>query len=138
MVLQTQRGKIDNVGFQYTRANNELAQCQFELQRNSQLAMSKERELQNAHRRINDLATESQLASEQHRASLHAAEQKLEMACIQNGSSKAESAFELAEAQINLGKLQNELSAKIHEVAKYGSELQQYKDLVQSAEDDRN
>ena len=130
MVLQTQRGKIDNVGFQYTRANNELAQCQFELQRNSQLAMSKERELQNAHRRINDLATESQLASEQHRASLHAAEQKFEIACIQDGTSKAESAFELAEAQINLGKLQNELSAKIHEVAKYDSELQQYKDLV--------
>ena len=58
--------------------------------------------------------------------------------CIQDGSSKAESAFGLAEAQINLGKLQNELSAKISETAKYDSELQQYKDLFQSAEDDSN
>ena len=100
--------------------------------------MSRERELQNAHRRINDLTTESQLASDQHRASLYAAEQKLERAYIQDGSGKVESAVELAEAQINLGKLQNELSAKIREVAKYDSELQQYKDLVQSAENDRN
>ena len=125
MVLQ-RRGQINNIGFQNTRATNELAQCRFDLERNSQLAMSKERELQNANRRIQDLANENLLASEQHCASLHAAEKILEEACIQDGSSKAESTKELAEAQIHPGKLQNELSEKIRQVAEYGSEMQKH------------
>ena len=89
--------------------------------------MSKERELQSANRRIQDLANENQFASQQHRASLHAAEQMLERACIQDGSSKAESDKELAEAQIYLGKLQSELSEKIRQFAEYDSELQNIK-----------
>ena len=112
MALQTQRGHINDIGYQITRATNELAQCRFDLERHTQLAMSKERELQSANRRIQNLANESQLASQQHRASLHAAEQMLERACIKDGSSKAGSDSELAGAQINLGKLQNELSRK--------------------------
>ena len=99
--------------------------------------MSREHGLQNANRRIHDLANENQLASEQHHASLHAAEQMLGRACVQDGSNKAESAVEL-EAQRNVGKLQNELSAKIRQVAEYDSELQKHKDLVQSAESDCN
>ena len=138
MVLQTQRGHINDIGYQSTRATNELAQCSFELERHPQLAMSKERELQSASRRIQDLANENQLASQQHRASLHAAEQMLERACIKDGSSKAGSDRELAEAQINLGKLPNELSEKIRQVAEYDSELQKHKELTQSAEVDRN
>ena len=59
-------------------------------------------------------------------------------ACIQDGSSKAESIKELAEAQINLGKLQNELSEEIRQVAEYDPELQKHKEFVQSAEVDRN
>ena len=51
---------------------------------------------------------------------------------------KAESDRELAEAQMNLGKLQNELSEKVRQVAEYDSELQKQKELVQSAEVDRN
>ena len=78
MVLQTQRGHINDTGYQNKRATNELAQCRFDLERHSQLAMSKERELQSANRRIQDLANENQLASQQHRASLHAAEHMLE------------------------------------------------------------
>ena len=137
-VLQTQRGQINDVGFQHTRATNELAQCRFDLERHTQLAMSKERELQSANRRIQDLANENQFASQQHRASLHAAEQMLERACIKDGSSKADSDRELAEAQINIGKLQNELSEKTRQVAEYDSELQKHKELTQSAEVDRN
>ena len=45
---------------------------------------------------------------------------------------------ELAEAQINLGKLQNELSEKIRQVAEYDSQLQKHKELVRSAEVDHN
>ena len=62
----------------------------------------------------------------------------LERACIKDGSSKAESDRELAEAQISLGRLQNELSEKIRQVAEYDSELQKHKELFQSAEVDRN
>ena len=102
-VLQTQRGHINDIGHQNTRAINELAQCRFDLERHTQLAMSKERELQSANRRIQDLTNESQLASQHHRSSLHAAEQMLERACIKDGSSKADSDREIAEAQINLG-----------------------------------
>ena len=137
-MLQTQRGHINDIGYQSTRATNELAQCRFDLERNSQLAMSKERELQSANRRIQDLGNESQVASQQHRASLQAAEQMLERACVQDGSSKAEFSKELAGAQINLGRLQNELSEKIRQVAEYDSELQKHKELAQSAEVDRN
>ena len=125
MVLQTQRGHINDIGYQNTRATNELAQCRFDLERHSQLAMSKERELQSASRRVQDLANENQLPSQQHRASLHAAERMLERARIKDGSSKAESDRELAEAQIKLGKLQNELSDKMRQVAEYDSELQE-------------
>ena len=138
LVLQTQRGHINDIGYQNTRATNELAQCRFDLERHTQLTMTKERELQSANRRIQDLANANQLASQQHRSSLHAAEQMLERGCIKDGSSKAESDRELAEAQINLGKLQNELSEKIRQVAEYDSELQKYKEFAQSAEVDRN
>ena len=72
MVLQRQRGHINDIGYQSTRATNELAQCRFDLERHTQLAMSKERELQSANRRIQDLANENQFASQQHRSSLHA------------------------------------------------------------------
>ena len=91
MVLQTQRGHINDIGYQNTKATNELAQCRFDLERHPQLAMSKERELQSANRRIQDFVNENQFASQQHRASLHAAEHMLERACVQDGSSKAES-----------------------------------------------
>ena len=137
-VLQTQRGQINDVGFQNTRATNELAQCRFDLERHTQLAMSMERELQSANRRVQGLTNENQLAAQHHRSSLHAAEQMLERACIKDGSSKADSDRELAEAQINLGKLQNELSEGIRQVAEYNSELQKYTELAQSAEVDRN
>ena len=131
-VLHTQRGQLDNVGSQHLRANGELNESRFELQRNEQLTMSKERGLQNAHRRINELIIESQLASEQHRANLNAAEQKFEKACIQDGTGMVEAAIELARAHINLGRLQNELFERVREVAMYGAELQQSKDLVLS------
>ena len=100
--------------------------------------MSKECELQSANRRVQDLTNENQLAAQHHRSSLHAAEQMLERACIKDGSRKADSDRELAGAQINLGKLQNELSEGIRQVAEYNSELQKYKELAQSAEVDRN
>ena len=61
----------------------------------------------------------------------------LERACVKDGSSKGESDRELAEAQINLGRLQNELSEKIRQVAEYDTELQKHKELFQSAEVDR-
>ena len=126
-VLQTQRGQINDIGNQNTRATNELAQCRFDLERHTQLAMSKEGELQSANRRVQDFTNENQLAAQHHRSSLHAAEQMLERACIKNGFSKADSDRELAEAQINLGKLQNELSERIRQVAEYNSELQNIK-----------
>ena len=137
-VSQTQRGQKDNIGSRNMRVNNELADSKFELQRHARPTMSKERELQNGHLRTNDLITESQFASDQPRATPNAAEQKLERACIQDGSGKVEAAIELAEAHINFGKLQNELSEKIREVVMCGAELQQSKDLILSAENDRN
>ena len=118
------------------RANNEPADCKFELQRHAQLTVRKDSELQNAHRRTNNLITENELASDQHRATLNAAEQKLERARIQGGAGKVEAAIELAEAHINLGKLQNELSEKVREAAMRDAELQQSKDLVLSSEND--
>ena len=136
IVLQTQRGQLNNTGTLNVRANAELADSKFELQRHAALTMSKERELQNARRRINEPITEGQLASDHHRATLDAAEQKLERACIQDGSGNVETAIELAEAHINLGRLQYELPEKIHEVALYNAELQQSKDLVLSTEND--
>ena len=72
--LRAQREQLNHVGAESARVSNELADCKFELQRHSALTMSKERELQNANRRISDLLTEGQLASDQHRASLIAAD----------------------------------------------------------------
>ena len=94
-VLRTRRGQINDIGFQNTRATNELAQCRFDLERHIQLAMSKERELQSANRRVQDLTNENQLAAQHRRSSLHAAEQMLERACIKDGSGEADSDREL-------------------------------------------
>ena len=74
IVLQTQRGQLVNTGTLNMRANAGLADSKFELQRHAALIMSKERELQNARRRINELINEEQLASDHHRATLNAAE----------------------------------------------------------------
>ena len=137
-VLRTQREQLDHIGMLSARANNELAQSKFELQGHSELTMSRDSELQNAGRRINELHSEGQLASDHHRASLMAAQQQLERACIKDGSDTAGTAIELAEAHINLGRLQNELSGKVREIAMYDAEARKSRNLVLSTENDRN
>ena len=69
---------------------------------------------------------EGQFASDQHRASLAAAEQQIERACLGDQTEHVELAVELAEAHINLGKLQNELSEKVRTVATYEAEILQH------------
>jgi chromosome segregation ATPase len=57
-VLRTQRGQLNNMSAEYAKANNELADSKFELQRHSALTRSKERDLHNVNRRINGFLIE--------------------------------------------------------------------------------
>ena len=137
-MLALQREQLTRTDADKAILNNELADSRFEMQRQSELAASKDRELQYANHRINDLVSEGQRASELHRASLIAAEQQLQRACITNGEDSLGSAAELAEANINLGRLQNELSEKVRTVATYEEELRKSRDSILNIENDHN